>query len=77
MKIEYTDYAEIKIVKRKLSKPQIENVMKNPDKILDGKEGRKIAQKILGKYLLRVIFEQHGNTYKVITAYYSEPERYV
>ena len=76
MKIGYTDYAEIKIQKRRLSKIQIENVLKSPDKILEGKEGRKIAQKTAGKYLLRVVFEQTGNAYKVITAYYSKKERY-
>ena len=76
MKIEYTGYAEMKIRKRGLSKEQIENAIKNPDKILEGEEGRKIAQKSISGYLLRVVFEHHGNTYKVITAYYSKPERY-
>ena len=76
MEIIYTNYAEMKIEKRKLSKIQIEDVIKNPDKIVEGKRGRKIAQKIIGKYILRVVFEQNGNVYKIITAYYSEPERY-
>ncbi len=76
MKIEYTDYAEMKVGTRKLSKAQIGDVLKNPDRVVEGKKGRKVAQKVAGKYLLRVIFEEHGNTYKVITAYYSEPERY-
>ena len=76
MKIEYTDYAEMKISKRNLSKNQIENVVKNSDKISEGKKGRKISQKLEGRYLLRVVFEQYGNTHKVIMAYYSEPERY-
>lgn len=76
MKVEYTDYAEVKIRKRNLSKTQIENVLKNPDKIIESDEGRKIAQKVVGKYLLRVVFEDSGNAYKVITAYYSKPERY-
>ena len=76
MKIEYTDYAEVKIQKRGLSKSQIESVLTNPDKILDGDEGRKVAQKIIGKYILRVVFKESGNAYKVITAYYSKPDRY-
>ena len=77
MEISYTNYAEMKIEKRKLSKIQIEDVIKNPDKIVEGKRGRKIAQKIIGKYLFRVVFEQNGNVYKIITTYYSEPERYM
>ena len=46
MKIEYTDYAEMKIIKRKLSKSQIEDALKTPDKILDGKFGRKVLESI-------------------------------
>ena len=76
MKINYTNYAEIKIQKRGLSKAHVENALKNPDKIIDAKEGRKIAQKAAGKHLLRVVFEESGNAYKVITAYYSKTERY-
>lgn len=76
MEIEYAPHAEMKIAKRELSKIHIEKVLKNPDRILDGKERRKIAQKAIGEYLLRVVFEKDGNTYKVITAYYSKPERY-
>ena len=76
MNIEYTDYAQMKIAKRALSKNQVEDTLKNPDKIIGGGKGRKIAQKVMGKYLLRVVFEEYGNTYKVITAYYTKPERY-
>ena len=76
MKIEYTDYADMKIQKRNLDKSYIENVLNKPDKILEVKDGRKIAQKVLGKYVLRVVFEIQGNEYKVITAYYSHQERY-
>ena len=76
MKIEYTLYAEAKIAKRELSKADIESVLKNPGKVIDGKDGRKIAQKPVGKYILRIVFEKDGNQYKVITAYYSKSERY-
>ena len=76
MRIEYTDYAEMKTAKRELSKTDIENTLENPDKLLEGKDGRKIAQKIIGKYLLRVVFEEHQSIYKVITVYYSKSERY-
>lgn len=76
MEIEYTDYSEMKIAKRELSKTQIGDVLKNPDKIVEGKLGRKISQKVVGKYLWRVVFEDHGNRYKVVTIYYTQPERY-
>ena len=51
MNIEYTDYAQMKIAKRALSKNQVEDTLKNPDKIIGGGKGRKIAQKVMGKYL--------------------------
>ena len=76
MEIEYTNYSEMRIEKRKLSKAQIEDVLRNPERVMAGAKGRKIAQKVLGKYLWRVVFEEHGNTYKVITVYYTQPERY-
>ena len=76
MNVEYTNYAEMKIGKREFSKADIEIVLKNPDKVVPGKYGRMIVQKVIRKYLLRVVFERHGNTYKVITAYYTKPERY-
>ena len=31
MEIDYTDYAEMRIMRRELSKSQIESVIKNPD----------------------------------------------
>ena len=76
MKIVYTIYADMKIAKREIPKAQIEITLKNPDKLLDARDDRKIAQKTTEKHLLRVVFEKDGNAYKVITAYYSKPERY-
>ena len=76
MKITYTVHAEMKIAKRGILKTYIETVLKSPDKLLDAKDGRKIAQKVVKKHLIRVVFEEDGNAYKVVTAYYSKPERY-
>lgn len=76
MKILYTDYAEDSISDRKISKEIIENAMKSPDEIVEGKKGRKVAHKIIGTKLLRVVFERDEKTYIVITSYYAEPKRY-
>ncbi|MBI2507344.1 hypothetical protein HYV89_00135 [Candidatus Woesearchaeota archaeon] len=47
-------------------------------KITDGKKDRKIAHKLFENKLLRVVFETvDEKTYKVITAYYTKPERYI
>jgi len=76
MKIIYTDHAEENINERKLSKKGIEDIVKNPEKAMDARFDRKIAQKILGDKLLRVIYEQEDNVYIIVTAYYTKPERY-
>lgn len=44
--------------------------------MIEGRFGRKIAQKVRGDKLLRVIYEQENNIYIIVTAYYTEPERY-
>ena len=77
MRIAYTNYAEETLIVRKISKGEVELALLNPEEIADGKEGRKIAHKTFGNKLLRVIFETEGNAYIVITAYYTNPERYM
>ena len=77
MRIAYTNYAEEALTVRKISKGEIELALLNPEKISDGKQGRKIVHKTFGNKLLRVIFETEGNAYIVITAYYTNPERYM
>lgn len=76
MKFDYTDHAEENIQERKLDKKIVEKVVKHPEKVTEGKFGRKIAQKISGSKLLRVVYEQKGNVYIIVTAYYTKHERY-
>ena len=77
MNILYTKYAEKAAKVREISKDEVEVALLNPEEIAEGKEGRKIAHKIFGNKLLRVIFEAEANAYIVITAYYTKPERYM
>ncbi len=77
MKIIYTDHAEENIKERKLSKDVIESVIGKPEKTVEAKFGRKIAQRLVGRKLLRVIYEQEeDNIYIIVTAYYTKPDRY-
>ncbi len=76
MKITYTNHAEENIEERRLDKKTIEDAVKNPEKVVEGRFGRKIAQKIMGDKLLRVIYEQENNIYIIVTSYYTELERY-
>lgn len=76
MKFEYTDHAEEKIQERKLSKEIIEGAVAMPDKVTDSVFDRKIAQRKVGNKLLRVVYEEVGGVYIIITAYYTQAERY-
>lgn len=77
MNIIYTDYAEETLKDREISKEGIESTLLNPIRIVEGKKGRKIAHKMFGDKLLRVVFDTEANAYKVITAYYTKPKRYM
>ncbi len=58
MEFDYTDHAEENIEERKLSRKLIEDVVRNPEKVVEGRFGRKTAQRIIGDKLLRVIYEK-------------------
>ncbi|MBI5098044.1 MAG: DUF4258 domain-containing protein [Nitrospirae bacterium] len=57
MKWKWTDHIEIQLNERKISRELVETAVNNPDKIVDGKKGRKIYQKITGDKLVRVVTE--------------------
>ncbi|MAG02409.1 hypothetical protein CMI42_03660 [Candidatus Pacearchaeota archaeon] len=77
MGIIYTEYADETIIERKIGKESIKQAIITPDEIVDGKDNRKIAHKIIGDKLLRVVFEKEVKAYIVITAYYTQPRRYI
>ena len=76
LEINYTNYSEETLADRKIKKTIIEAALFNPDEVFDGRTGRKIAHKLVGDKLLRVIYEFDNKAYIVITAYYTKPERY-
>ncbi|MHB1830400.1 MAG: DUF4258 domain-containing protein [Candidatus Micrarchaeaceae archaeon] len=76
MEFGYTDHAEEKIQERKLSKKVIEDTIMLPDTITESIFNRKIAQRQIKNKLLRVVYEEADGVYIIITAYYTEAERY-
>ncbi len=76
LKIIFHPHAIDKLKKRNLKQETVEEAIKNPDTVSDGKFGRKIAQKVYARYLLRVIYEERADSITVITAYPTKPERY-
>lgn len=71
---------KIKILNKhrfRISKKTIVDIMKNPDKIICGYNGRKIAQKITNKrYIIRVIFIEYLGFKRIITIYPAKRGRY-
>lgn len=59
-----------------LEKKQIITCVLNPDSVVEGSWGRKIAQKSLNGYVLRVIYEKAENIIVVVTTYKAKSERY-
>lgn len=76
MQFEYTDHAEEKILERKLNRKVIESVVVTPDKVIPAAFNRKIAQRKIGNKLLRVVYEEEHEVYIIVTAYYTEANRY-
>jgi len=76
-KIVFHPYAWYKMEKRGITKADVEETMREPYSIAEAKFGRKIAQRIYGSYLLRVVFEEYEGHYLVITAYPARAERYL
>ena len=75
--IRFHEHAEEKMRRRGISKEVALKTLENSEEVIDGKYGRKIAQKVFGKYLLRVIFEEHENYILVITLYLTKQRRYL
>jgi len=82
MKIKYTSHAEFKfkILKRygiDYSKSQIEDILRNPEKVEDSKKNRKIAQKPVNlNHIIRVVYEEKDNDVIIITFYPARRKRY-
>lgn len=69
MVIQFTKHALNQIKLRNIEKTDINNTLKNPDKVLKDAFGNFIAQKKIDDYLLRVVYQYKKDIKKIITAY--------
>jgi len=82
VRILYTKHADFKfrVLKQHgfiITKEQIEDIIKEPEKVAPGKRGCLIAHKPVSQtHLIRVIYEQQGDEIKIITFYPARKERY-
>ena len=75
MAIIFTIHAEEMLVKRKVKRKQVEECVRNPDKIVTEKEGVKAYLKDFGKNYLRLIVSEMGNNFVIITLHWVAKKR--
>lgn len=76
MQIRYTRHAEERVNEREIPKSLIELALKKPDKTIEARFRRKIAQKAINNMLIRIVYEEKKGIYNIITVYYTKAERY-
>ena len=82
MKILYTKHANFKfrVLKQHgfvITKEQVEDIIKEPERVVLGRRGRLIAHKSVSQTdLIRVIYEENGDEIRIITFYPARRERY-
>ena len=82
MEITFINHAKIKLEilnkhSVKLTEADVKETVKNPDLVLDGRNNRIIAQRIIDdEHMLRVIYEKNKDNIKIITFYPTRRYRY-
>ena len=54
----------------------VKETLEKPDNVADGYNNRKIAQKKLNGYVIRVVYEEDDSTEIVVTVYKARSGRY-
>ena len=75
--IKFHPYALYKMGRRRLTRSMVGETVKEPLAVVEGKFGRKIAQRVFDRYLIRVVYEEYEDHILVVTAYSTKPERYL
>ncbi|MBA7530498.1 hypothetical protein ES705_22706 [subsurface metagenome] len=79
-KVEFTLHAEDKLKRLAevgVTKKRILEIIENPEKVVNGYYGRKIAQGLLSEDLIiRIVYEESEEEVMVVTIYPGERRRY-
>ena len=70
-----TEHAKERMRRYGISRNDVIFCVRNPDEVVLGYRGRRIAHKFRGKYVLRVVYEE-DTLITVITVYWARRERY-
>ena len=76
MEIKILNHARQRMQRYNVEHAIVEETLKNPDSEVEGYAGRRIAQKKLNGYVLRVVYEKQNHKRIVVTVYKARRERY-
>ncbi len=76
MDLEFTEHSKARMHEYNITNNMVIAAVNSPDGIAPGHGGRRIYQKRLNGYVLRVIIEEHKNVGRVITVYKAKSVRY-
>jgi uncharacterized protein DUF4258 len=64
-----TEHALLQMAKRQLIESDIRRVMDSPEVVQEVREGRVVAQAMIGEYLFRIFIDVDRTPAEVVTAY--------
>ena len=74
--IEVTSHAKERMLEYGITEDLVKAAILNPDSVAEGYGGRKVYQKKLNGYMLRVIVEEDKGIKSIITVYKARSGRY-
>lgn len=77
MRIRFTLHARKRMARYGIEEAAVRETLETPDSLVEGHSGRRIAQRTLNGYVLRVVFERdEERVHVVVTAYRARGDRY-
>lgn len=73
--IRISGHARKRMMKYGLDEEVVIKALREPDRVLVGRRGRKIAHRFKNKYVLRIVYEEN-DVITVVTVYPARRERY-
>jgi len=73
--IRISEHARKRMIKYGLIEEVVIGALREPDRVLVGHRGRKIAHRFKNRYVLRVVYEE-DDTITVVTVYPARRDRY-
>ena len=75
-RVRFTKHAVLRMEQYGIPVSEVLRAIAQPDKVLLGYKGRRVAQKAAGRYVVRVVYEEAEDLITVVTVYRARRERY-